>query len=230
MASLRVALAVLVLAATALTACSQPGAVPTPSFPSAGADPTGTASAPSAPAPSPPAPSPPAPVAAAAPSAPPQPPAAPPAVAAAPAITPHEVIRTDFGALTAVRVGRHPGFDRVVFEFGTTVPGYRIRYVPLPVKADGSGADVPLPGARAALQITFTPASGFDTRATPPVQTYAGPTRIAGAQTVQVTDVARSSDVDAVLSWAAGLRTQVPFTVTTLAAPPRVVIDLQHRP
>jgi hypothetical protein len=140
------------------------------------------------------------------------------------------VIRTDFGALTAVRVGRHPGFDRVVFEFGTTVPGYRIRYVPLPVKADTSGEPVPLGGARAALEVVFKPAAGVDGRANPPSQTYTGPARIAGAETVQVTELARTGDAQAVLSWAAGLRNQVPFTVTTLTGPPRVVIDLRHGP
>lgn len=139
------------------------------------------------------------------------------------------MIRTDFGALTGVRVGRHPGFDRVVFEFGTTVPGYRVRYGPLPVRADGSGRPVPLPGARAALEVVFTPASGVDRRANPPAQTYQGPPRIAGAETVQIIELARTGDVDARLTWVAGIRNQVPFTVTALAGPPRVVIDVQDR-
>ncbi len=224
-----VALTLLLLAAAAVPGCASSEAVPTPGLPSAGAATFTATAAPNASAPtSPVAVVPAAPPAA--PAAPPAPPAPPPPPVPPPGVEPREVIRTDFGALTGVRVGRHPGFDRVVFEFGTTVPGYRVRYVPLPVKADGSGEPVPLPGARAALEVVFTPASGVDGRADPPAQTYSGPTRIASAETVQITEVTKAGDFEAVLIWATGLRSQVPFTVTTLASPPRVVIDLRHRP
>ncbi len=38
-----------------------------------------------------------------------------------------------------VRVGRHSGYDRVVWEFpGAGLPTYRVRYVDTPI-ADGSG-------------------------------------------------------------------------------------------
>src|SRR6266542_3071095 len=42
--------------------------------------------------------------------------------------------------LERVAVGRHEGYDRVVFQFqGAGVPGYRVAYVEPPLKEDGSG-------------------------------------------------------------------------------------------
>ena len=48
--------------------------------------------------------------------------------------------------LEHVRVARHPGFDRVVFEFASGTPAWSARYVPKVVH-DGSGKPVALPGA-----------------------------------------------------------------------------------
>ena len=48
--------------------------------------------------------------------------------------------------LVDVRAGRHPGFDRVVFEFRGAVPEHRIDYVDRLVQ-DGSGNRVTVAGA-----------------------------------------------------------------------------------
>ena len=130
-----------------------------------------------------------------------------------------------FGQLTAVRVGQHPGFDRVVFEFAEDVPGYTVKYVDLPVLADGSGEPVDLPGADTAVQIVLTPSSGFDIDAGE--ATYKGPKTVENAKTAEITGVVSAGDFEAVVSWAVGLRHEVPFKVTKLESPARLVVDFQ---
>ena len=131
----------------------------------------------------------------------------------------------DFGQLVAVRVGNHPGFDRVVFEFAKDVPGYTVSYVDQPVAEDGSGEPVDLPAADAAVKIVFTPASGFDMDVGK--ATYKGPKSITNDKTVEITAVADAGDFESVLSWAVGLRHEVPFKVTKLDKPARLVVDFQ---
>lgn len=130
-----------------------------------------------------------------------------------------------FGQLVGVRVGDHDGFDRVVLEFAKDVPGYSIKYVELPVTEDGSGDPIDLPDADFAVQIVMTPASGFDMDAG--VATYKGPKSLTNDKMAEVTSVVDSGDFEAVLSWAVGLRHEVPFKVTTLANPARLVVDFQ---
>lgn len=130
-----------------------------------------------------------------------------------------------FGQLTAVRVGHHTGFDRVVLEFADEVPGYTVKYVELPVIEDGSGEDVGLPDADAAVQITLTPASGFDMEKGE--ETYKGPDSVTDDKTTEITAVVSAGDFESLLSWAVGLRHEVPFKVTKLGDPARLVIDFQ---
>jgi hypothetical protein len=52
--------------------------------------------------------------------------------------------------ITTLRVGRHPCFDRVVFDIGSAeVTSYHVAYVKGDVRADGSGRRVPVDGQRA---------------------------------------------------------------------------------
>jgi hypothetical protein len=129
------------------------------------------------------------------------------------------------GHLAAVRLGPRDGYDRLVLEFTDLVPGYQIGYRPLPMQADPSGADIPLPGASAAVRITLTPAtaSGWSTAE----RTYFGPSTIT-ADTAVVTEAKAAGDFEAVLSWVVGLRSEVPFRVTVLDGPPRLVVDFQQ--
>src|SRR5206468_6246745 len=46
--------------------------------------------------------------------------------------------------LVDVRAGRHPGFDRVVFEFNHAVPGATVQY--RTVRTQGRGNELPLLG------------------------------------------------------------------------------------
>ena len=130
--------------------------------------------------------------------------------------------------LTNVRLGRHEGFDRVVFEFRPGAsPGYQVRYVQSPIVEDGSGKRVAVAGD-AYLSIRMEPASGFDLEGTSG-QVYTGPVRIggSGAGTTVVLEVVRTGDFEAVLTWVAGLEDRAPFRVLRLAGPPRIVVDVQ---
>jgi hypothetical protein len=122
--------------------------------------------------------------------------------------------------LTGVRVGRHDeegGFDRVVFEFANHVAPWTVGYVPKPITEDPSGQDLPVAGFWV-LQVRLFPADGSG---------YTGSRRIA-ADTTQVAELVQRGDFEAVLSWVIGTRSQVPFRVSTLLDPPRLVIDVSH--
>jgi hypothetical protein len=128
------------------------------------------------------------------------------------------------GLLTAVRVGAQPGFDRVVFEFESAVPGYSVEYVPLPLTADPSGLPVAIQGDHA-LWVRMEPAASYDPASDPLRLTYTGPTRISTSLPTAV-EVVKTGDFEAVLSWAIGVRGEQPFKVSTLSAPPRLVVDI----
>lgn len=134
---------------------------------------------------------------------------------------------TGYGQLTAVEIGRHEGFDRVVFTFEDTLPGWRVEYVDPPIIADGSGDTLEVEGD-AFLAVRFEPASGFDMDAG--VESYTGPEEILGtsAGTSVLREVQRTGDFEAVLGWALGLGDRVDFKVTTLSSPTRLVIDVRN--
>ena len=129
-----------------------------------------------------------------------------------------------------MQVARHEGYDRVVFTFSNHVPGYQVGYIAKPVKADGSGEDVPVAG-NYVVGVRMDPASGVDLTATSDPkgykETYTGPKRI-DAGTPEVTEVVESGDFEAVLNWAIGTRDKVNFRVLTLDGPARLVVDLQN--
>ncbi|GAA4751692.1 hypothetical protein GCM10023328_38480 [Modestobacter marinus] len=132
--------------------------------------------------------------------------------------------------LTDVRTARHDGFDRVVLEFaGDRVPSYRVSYVEPPITEDGSGAEVPVPGA-AFLEVRAAPASGVDLSGDEPRETYTGPDRVAPSGDGVVTEVVRTGDFEGQLAWTIGLQQRVPFGVAVLEEPTRLVVDVLHEP
>lgn len=129
--------------------------------------------------------------------------------------------------LTDVRIGRHDGFDRVVLELVGEAPSYRVGYADEPVRADGSGDAVEVAGD-AALEVRLAPASGFDMAAG--AASYEGPLRIAAPGAGVVQEVVRTGDFEAQLAWVIGVAGQVPFSVTLLEDPTRLVVDLVAPP
>ena len=126
--------------------------------------------------------------------------------------------------LTAVRTGREEGFDRVVFEFEGTLPGYVVGYADDQLTADGSGAPIPLPG-EGALEVRMEQASGVRFEGSQVEETYTGPPRIPVDGGI-VTEVVRAGDFEGQLTWGLGVRQRAPFRVSTLEGPPRVVVDV----
>ena len=125
-------------------------------------------------------------------------------------------------AVTAVRVGGHPDFDRVVIDLDGELPGFDVRYVPQ-VTMDGSGEPVVLRG-RAFLAVSVFPASTF---------TDEGPLAVPLppiADLAALRDLAVTGDFEAVVSFGIGLAARTPFLVARLASPSRIVIDVAHTP
>ncbi len=132
--------------------------------------------------------------------------------------------------LERVAVGRHEGYDRVVFQFrGEGLPGYRVQYMEPPLKEDGSGNPVSIDG-NALVVLRMEPASGFDLNTGEGVLVYKGPKRIEGSSSGAsvVKEVVRTGDFEAVLSWAIGLEEKVDFRVTTAADPARLIVDFRN--
>jgi hypothetical protein len=122
------------------------------------------------------------------------------------------------GYLTAISVGRHFGYDRVVFTFSEGNPGYTVGFVNK-VVSDPKGDVVALPG-RAFLRIVFHPSSGY--------QTYNGPSSITPTFPALL-QVRTAGDFETYLSFGIGLSQRAGFRVFTLTQPYRVVIDVAHR-
>lgn len=131
--------------------------------------------------------------------------------------------------LERIALGRHEGYDRVVFRFRNRLPGYRVAYVEPPLREDGSGNLVEAAG-NAFVLVRMEPASGFDLGTGEGELVYRGPRRLsgsdAGASTVR--ELVRVGDFEAVLGWAVGLSDRVGFRVLTLDGPPRLVVDFRN--
>ena len=129
--------------------------------------------------------------------------------------------------LTAVRVARQEGFDRVVFEFENAAPGYKVSYIQKPVTEDASGRQLAVKG-NFVVEVRMEPAATADlSGGGDPRRTYTGPTRVEG-DTSEVTEVVKAGDFEAVLTWVIGLTDKVDFKVSTLQSPARLVVDLRN--
>jgi hypothetical protein len=126
--------------------------------------------------------------------------------------------------LSAVRAARHSGYDRLVFEFRNAMPGYDVRYVERPVRADGSGDEVAVAGG-AVLRVRMEPALDADLTKEAAPRTYTGPTRFS-PDTGAVVELVRTGGFEAVLTWAIGVDGRRPFRVTRLDDPARLAIDV----
>jgi hypothetical protein len=125
--------------------------------------------------------------------------------------------------LKAVRAAHQPAVDRVVFEFEGKLPGYAVRYVDRPIIEDASGKTVEIEGDNV-IEVRMEQASGADLSGEEVRITYTGPMRI-NPGTPVVTELARTGDFEAVLTWAIGVRGKPGFNVTTVTGN-RIVIEV----
>jgi hypothetical protein len=122
----------------------------------------------------------------------------------------------------AIRIGPHPGFDRVVFELGGKgTPGWDVRYVDSAV-SPGSGKPVPVRGG-AVLQVSVTGAGyPYDTGVTE----YAGRGPLTAAGTHAVTEVVFGGTYEGTTSAFVGAAARTPFRVYRLDSPSRIVVEV----
>jgi hypothetical protein len=125
--------------------------------------------------------------------------------------------------LTAVRTGEHNGYDRVVFQFSGTLPGYGVKRVQA-VNSDPKGIPIPLAG-QSYLRVVFHGASAVCPK--PLHQTYTGPAVLTSYYPELLT-VSAAGDFEGVLSFGIGLAAQGGFHAFTLTSPGRLVIDVSH--
>ncbi|MCP3422194.1 AMIN-like domain-containing (lipo)protein [Nocardioides pinisoli] len=125
--------------------------------------------------------------------------------------------------LVAVRAAHRDGADRVVFEFRGGLPQTRqVGYVDR-LYADGSGRRVHVAG-QALLRVRFERAQAH----TDDGASTAAPRRVA-FRLPNVMTAVRSGDFEAVTTYGLGLARRTPVRVTTLQAPPRVVVEVGAR-
>lgn len=126
--------------------------------------------------------------------------------------------------VTAVRVARADGYDRVVFELAGRKPGepgWRVEYVDNP-RRDGSGEPVQVEGKATLVVLIDGAGYPFDT-GQEQVRAVEVP-----ADTEVVADVELGSVFEGVYEAFIGVTRKVPFRVFRLADPARVVVDLRH--
>jgi hypothetical protein len=127
--------------------------------------------------------------------------------------------------LTAVRTGKHRGYDRVVFQFSGGLPSVRTERVTT-VYDDPRGTPVPLAG-KSRLHVVFRGASAFCPQ--PAHRTWAGP-RVLAPRYSQLLMVKAAGDFEGYLSFGIGLAARGGYHVSSLTGPDRVVIDFSHPP
>jgi hypothetical protein len=135
-----------------------------------------------------------------------------------------EASNTETALLSDVHVSQHEEYDRVVFEFLNEVPGYDVRYAELPVIEDGSGMPVDNTGLHVVL-VRMDPALDADVTKDNAPMTYTGPSRFSPDASV-INELIRVGGVERALTWAISASSEVPFLVSTLDNPPRLVVDL----
>lgn len=130
--------------------------------------------------------------------------------------------------LDEVRIGRHDGYDRVVWEFSAgDRPRLWVQYVDEATEP-GSGRTVDVAG-EATIQMTASTATDYGAELyAPNQQPYEGPERVKAADADQVTEAVALGDFEATMEWAVGVDAVRPFRVEVLDDPLRVVLDVAH--
>ena len=128
----------------------------------------------------------------------------------------------DVGPGEGVRVGKHTGYDRVVFDFADSgTPTYLVRYVDTP-EADGSGDPVSVAGD-AYIEVLVTDVSIPPDGTKPPADTPPGD--LAGTVVAEANAIFGGFEGHG--QSFVGVRDQKrPFRVSLQSSPTRLVIDI----
>lgn len=125
--------------------------------------------------------------------------------------------------LVDVRVGKQAeGYDRIVFEFDSAVPSYKIEYVVPPIQLCGPGFDADIEGD-AMLSVVMRQVDAHDQSG----QRTVPATELKPAYPAMV-EAEQTCDFEATVEWGVGLTAEVPYRVTELQNPPRLAVDVLH--
>ena len=128
---------------------------------------------------------------------------------------------TGAATLLAVRSARQDGFDRIVFEFDTHVPQWRVDYVDSPQHECGSGEEVRLEGD-GWLQVSFESANAHTEEGRP----TAAPRHVADPAGGNLRELRRTCDFEAQVVYVAGVGSPNRYRAFQLAGPARLVVDI----
>ncbi|MFC6014075.1 AMIN-like domain-containing (lipo)protein [Nocardia lasii] len=122
-----------------------------------------------------------------------------------------------------IRLGSHPGFDRVVFVLGGAgTPGWQVAYTDSATQ-DGSGRAVDVAGSSILEVRVLGSTYPFDSTVPP----FAGPDPVTDPGTPMITGVYQRLVYEGVTQSFVGIdAAQRPFAVSTLTDPPRLVVDI----
>lgn len=120
----------------------------------------------------------------------------------------------DVGILVDVRSAPHAEFDRVVFEFRSALPGYRVEYVSPPSVSCDSGRSLDVTGA-ALMRVRFSPATAHEIESRRLILQYAS-----------IREAIISCDFEGDVTWLLGLNAKADFWVTT--GQRHVAINVAH--
>lgn len=126
--------------------------------------------------------------------------------------------------VTDVRLGRHNGFDRVVFDIGGQgQAGWDIRYVDQ-ARSAGSGQPIDV-GGDAILQVSLRNIA-LPTDAPAGVEPWDGPDRLPLPGTGPIVEVVEDTLFEGVHTFYVGVTDRLPFQANRLGSPQRVVLDV----
>jgi hypothetical protein len=142
---------------------------------------------------------------------------------------PKDVSTSSTGHLVNIRAGRHKCFDRLVIDMDRDAAGYFVRYVDQ-VRADGSGAGVPLHGGARLEVVATVPAHNAQGQPTYRPTNRSQLVNVNGWRTFR--QVAWAGSFEGQTTVGLGVRVRLPFRVFQLDGPgdgSRIVVDVAHR-
>jgi hypothetical protein len=122
-----------------------------------------------------------------------------------------------------IRVGTHPGYDRIVWEFVTGIPDVTIAVATPPFIADPSGLPLTVHGT-SFLKIVM---QGGTVVTAEGQQSFSGSTSLTPGYP-RLVELRSGGDFEGVSTWYLGMSGGACVRAFTLTAPDRVVIDLQQ--
>jgi hypothetical protein len=122
-------------------------------------------------------------------------------------------------ALVSVQAIERDGYDRVLFTFEGSMPGYQVRYVPRVL--DAGGGRLPLSG-QAFVAVAFEPARAHDPAGEP---TFPTATLTPGYPALR--QVRFAGDFEGQVSFGIGVADRGGFRVSELRNPTRVAVDVR---